>query len=267
MTEEESAKKTMKKVRNPSFFDRIAPVLLIVCIVLTFFVGMLWQKVQQLESRGLAPSVAGSANANTNPAGQAVEPERLALGKLPEAKMSIVNPLDLETEYVRGSRDAEVFFIEYSDFQCPFCVRFHPTVKQVLDEYQGRVSWVYRHMPLEQIHPQAKPAAHAAECVGELGGADAFWKFGDLVFNDQTLLQDLGKAATQAGVNKAAFDSCQASGKYNTKVKSDSDNALDIGLTGTPGTIVTNKNGGMWVIPGALPYEQIKAVIDEALKG
>jgi protein-disulfide isomerase len=85
-------------------------------------------------------------------------------------------------DYVKGNRNGQVFLIEYSDYECPFCTRFHPTAQKVVDTY-SEAAWVYRHFPLDQLHPNARPAAEAAECVGELGGEDAFWKFTDEIFS------------------------------------------------------------------------------------
>lgn len=87
-----------------------------------------------------------------------------------------------DNDHVNGDRNAKVLLVEYSDFQCPFCQRFHPTTKQVLDQYGKDVALVYRHYPLDQIHPFARPTAEASECVAEIGGNDAFWKFTDTVF-------------------------------------------------------------------------------------
>ena len=101
--------------------------------------------------------------------------------KLTSDVASKIPTVNLASEHVRGSKSPSLYLIEYSDFECPFCQRFHPTVIQVLDEY-SEVALVYRHFPLEQLHPYAKPAAIASECITELGGNDAFWKFADEVF-------------------------------------------------------------------------------------
>lgn len=99
-----------------------------------------------------------------------------------EADQAAKLPKIKSTDHVRGNRNAKVFLIEYSDFQCPYCKRFHPTAQQVLKNYAEDVAWVYRHYPLDQIHPYARPAAVASECVTEIGGEEAFWKFADAVF-------------------------------------------------------------------------------------
>jgi protein-disulfide isomerase len=87
-----------------------------------------------------------------------------------------------DQDHVRGKKDAEVLLIEYSDFQCPYCQRFHPTTLQILKDYSNEVGYVYRHFPLDQLHPYARPAAEASECIKEIGGEDAFWKFADKAF-------------------------------------------------------------------------------------
>lgn len=86
------------------------------------------------------------------------------------------------SDYVRGNRNARIAMIEYSDLQCPFCKQFHPTAQRVIDEYKGQVLWVYRHFPLDQLHPIARKAAEGSECVGELAGENGFWKYVDAVF-------------------------------------------------------------------------------------
>jgi len=88
----------------------------------------------------------------------------------------------LETDHVAGNPDAPITIIEYSDFQCPFCSRAHPTVARVVEESDGEINWVYRHFPLTNIHPAAYPASVASECVAELAGNDAFWVFTDTLF-------------------------------------------------------------------------------------
>ena len=96
--------------------------------------------------------------------------------------LSEVNPVT-DQDYYRGSADARYVFIEYSDYDCPYCGRFHDSMKQLLDN-RDDVAWVYRHLPLEQIHPQARGVANVAECVGEDGqNSEAFWLFTDAYFN------------------------------------------------------------------------------------
>lgn len=88
-----------------------------------------------------------------------------------------------DDDHVLGSKKAKVLIVEYSDFQCPFCKRFFPSVQQALQEYGDKVALVYRHFPLTSIHPYAQPLAEGSECAAEIGGSDKFWEFHDQVFS------------------------------------------------------------------------------------
>ncbi len=85
-------------------------------------------------------------------------------------------------DHITGNADARVVLVEYSDYECPFCKQFHPTMKQLMTEYEGDIAWVLRDYPLP-FHPNAQKAAEAAECVADIGGTDAFWEFSHAVFN------------------------------------------------------------------------------------
>ena len=89
-------------------------------------------------------------------------------------------------EHIRGNTNAPLTIIEYSDFQCPYCAKFHPTMKQLTETFPGQIKWVYRHLPLTNIHSNAVPAAVASECVARLAGNDAFWEFADNLFVAQS---------------------------------------------------------------------------------
>lgn len=84
----------------------------------------------------------------------------------------------MDGDHIRGDANAPIKIIEYSDYECPFCSRVHPTIQSLLST-NSDVAWIYRHLPLEQIHPMARPLAEASECAAELGGNDAFWAFTD----------------------------------------------------------------------------------------
>lgn len=175
-----------------------------------------------------------------------------------------------DQDHIRGDKNAKVTLLEYSDYQCPFCQRFHPTMKQALEEYKGKVRWVYRHFPLSSIHPYAKKAAEAAECASEQG---KFWELSDLFFEKQNEWAQSGLDqakmngyAQQAGVRDVKkFESCVTSGKYAQRVASDLASGEAAGVTGTPGTIVLGPDGEKQLIPGALPYDAVKQIIDSLL--
>jgi len=217
---------------------------------------MLWQKVTNLEGGGVRTATRDLPN----------EPD--VNGKLSEDQASKVEAVTDE-DFIRGSIDAEVILIEYSDFECPFCAKFHTTAKQAIEEYEGKVAWVYRHFPLDTIHPRAIPSANASECVADIGGRDTFWSYVDYLFENQssTVLGDKGltDAAGIVGVDIGAFSSCFSTKKFSANVDTDYESGLNAGVTGTPGNFIMNKKGKVWVIPGAVPFETLRQTIDEAL--
>lgn len=167
-----------------------------------------------------------------------------------------------EKDHLRGNPQAPVTIVEFSDFQCPFCSRFHPTVQQALKDLPEKVRWVYKHFPLDQIHPQARPAAEAAECVGEQKGNEGFWRFADLLFENQSRLSQslYQELAGKLGLNLKQFNNCFSSRKYKDKVEANYQEGLKAGVRGTPGSFVNGEP-----IPGAVPYETLKAAIEKAL--
>ncbi len=193
-------------------------------------------------------------------------------GPQPSASLDAIKPVSAD-DHILGNPDAPVKIVEFSDLECPFCKRFHETLQQVMDEYgkDGQVAWVYRHFPLVQLHSKAPKEAEATECAAELGGNTAFWAFTDKVFeatpsNDGLDLALLPQFAEAVGVDKAAFQTCLDSGRHAAFVQSQYDDALASGGNGTPYSVVIAANGKKFPINGALPYAQVKAVIDQALK-
>ncbi|OGZ46641.1 MAG: hypothetical protein A3J54_01230 [Candidatus Ryanbacteria bacterium RIFCSPHIGHO2_02_FULL_45_13b] len=184
-------------------------------------------------------------------------------------QLEAVLPLT-SSDHVLGNPSAPVQIIEYSDLECPFCTRFHDTMKQVMDEYgkDGKVVWAYRHFPLEQIHPNARPAAIASECAAKLGGSEAFWSFIDGVFGRQekTLSQSFfSEVAGTIGLDANAFDSCVSSENYAGLIDAHIENAIASGGRGTPFSIIIAKDGSKQVVNGAVPYATLKSQIEQAL--
>lgn len=176
-----------------------------------------------------------------------------------------------DDDYVRGPNDAKLTLIEYSDYECPFCKRFHPTMQQVMEDYDGEVRWVYRHFPLS-FHANAQKQAEAGLCVGDLGDADKYWEFTDLIFErttsggtgfDNALLPAL---AEEVGVDKSDFEECLNSGRMADRVAAETADGTNAGASGTPTTFLVGPDGKtIDAVPGAEPYEQVKARIDAAL--
>ncbi len=176
-------------------------------------------------------------------------------------------------DHVLGNPDAPVKMVEFSDLECPFCKRVHPTLKNIMEAYgkDGKVAWVYRHFPLDGIHPKADKEAEASECVAELGGNDAFWRFIEKVYevtpsNNGLDFLELPKIAGGLGIDVAKFNECLGSGKYADKVESHTREAVAAGGSGTPYTVIVAKNGKTFPVSGAVPFETFKEVIEEALK-
>lgn len=256
-SDEEEMVHTSKET-GPGMLEKLTPVLLVASIFLAFAVGVLWQKVQNLEKGGSGTTTAGQVAAPSAPTDVS--------GKLTAEQVKNV-PKVTDSDHIRGNKNAKVFLIEYSDLQCPYCEKFHPTGQQIVDQYGDKVAWVYRHFPLEQIHPYARDAAMASECVSHLSGNDTFWKFVDEVFSDQnTYLTDLQSAATKVGVNGSEFKACFDAKKYASVIDNDYQNGITAGVTGTPANFILNDKGEGWLIPGAIPFDQIKITIDQALQ-
>lgn len=199
----------------------------------------------------------------------------------PQPQTMVGNTSDLEkmnpiipTDHIRGNPNALIKIVEYSDMECPFCKRFHPTMQQVIDAYgkDGKVAWVYRHFPLDSIHSQARTEAVATECANELGGNDAFWKYADRFFeltpsNNQTNIATvLPQIARDIGLDEAKFNSCLASKKYDKHIQDNLDNAIATGGNGTPWSIVVTASGKKYPLSGAQPYEAVKQLIELVLK-
>ncbi len=237
------------------------PQLLVIALLIigAYLLGNLKAKVEYLES---SKGTAGVANTAPTAVAPQAPAEPLTADKVPKVT---------KDDWVKGNRNAPLALIEYSDYECPFCKRFHDTAKQTVDTYKDKVMWVYRHYPLS-FHANAEKEAQAAECAGEQGGNDAFWKYTDAVYaKTQTggtgfALDALVPLAKEQGLNEAKFKQCLDSGKFAQKVKDQQDAGTAAGVSGTPGNIILNvKTGETRLIAGAVPFEQIKTVIDEML--
>jgi protein-disulfide isomerase len=157
-----------------------------------------------------------------------------------------------------GPADAPVTIVEWSDYQCPFCKRAHPTVEQVLNEYKDKVRFIYVDYPLS-FHKQAWPASVAAHCAEDQG---KFWEYHKNLMEIQGDLSpaDLSKRATDVGLNSASFGTCLDSKKFDTRIQDNFNDGMALGVTGTPAFFI---NGRMLV--GAQPIEAFRDVINDEL--
>jgi protein-disulfide isomerase len=160
----------------------------------------------------------------------------------------------------RGSKDAPVTIVEFSDFQCTFCSRLSGTLREVEAKYGDKVKLVYRQFPVSQIHPFAEKAAEASLCAAD---QNQFWQMHDLMFESQNQLkeEDLKAKAAKLKLDTESFDKCLDSGKYAEKVKQDQKDGYILGISGTPALFVNGR-----FLSGALPLPDISKVIDEEIQ-
>jgi protein-disulfide isomerase len=183
-----------------------------------------------------------------------------------------VRRVDVARDHVFGNTEALVSIIEYSDFECPYCQAFHETPKKMIEEYGDQVNWVYRHFPLPFHNPVAQQTAEASECINELGGNDAFWTFTDALYargpvgDEGKALADKLALVNQLGIDQAKFTECLDSDRYRARVEEDLREGAQIGINGTPGTVVLNNGSGeVRLVTGAVPPESLAAAIEQVL--
>lgn len=185
-------------------------------------------------------------------------------GQAPTSEPSGEFRLPNESDHVRGSGDAKVTIIEYSDFNCLFCARIHPTLSRIVEEYDGEVNWVYRHFA---NYAQGKVAAIGAECAAQLGGNDIFWEFADKMFDNQRKLGDNLSIETviSLGIDEGEFRACLGNSReIEAKMTEHRNEAIFLGGRGTPFVVIVSASEKLIPFSGALPYEQIKSLVEQA---
>lgn len=216
-------------------------------------------------------------------------------------------------DHILGNPTAKVKVVEYSDPSCPFCKVFHNTMKKVMNDYgtSGNIAWVYRNYPLDKpdangniLHRNAGHESQALECAADLGGNDGFWKYTNRLYEitpsvtgstpnglDQSQLPVIAK---YAGINVEDFNNCLSTGKFKAKVEADFTDGVNIGIQGTPTSVIVldkafpktmrtqlmaiyaqykdpqtgeypiriSSDSKMIMLGGAMPIEIMKATID-----
>ena len=160
----------------------------------------------------------------------------------------------------KGAEDAAVTIVEFSDFECPFCLRVVPTLDRILEDYGDDVRLVFRQFPLNNIHPNAQNAAEASLCAAD---QSRFWQYHDALFAAPGGLdrESLRRTASDIGLDTDAFDSCLDSRRHSAAVDADLEAGRMLGITGTPALFINGR-----FLSGAQPYEVISAIIDDELR-
>ncbi len=225
-----------------------------ILVVLAFAVGILVGYVAW--GRGAAVTAAApAAGAAQQPSGPIVE--------APQPTRSPYTRYNIPTEGYPslGPDNAKLVIVEFSDFQCPFCRRFHDeTYQALLDAYPGQIRFVYRNLPLTSIHPNAMPAAVASLCAND---QNAYWDFHEKLFSSETLDEATYiRYAADLGLDVETFTACLSGGSHDAFIQEDMDFALGLGVQSTPTFFV---NG--LAIVGAQPLANFKQIIDKELAG
>ncbi|HSH03999.1 MAG TPA: DsbA family protein [Anaerolineae bacterium] len=170
---------------------------------------------------------------------------------------------------IKGDVDAPITIVEYSDYQCPFCLRHFQQTLPLLQEYidNGQVRYVFKDFPIHSIHPEAQKAHESARCAREIGGEDAYWDMHDLIFAGQNVwgknrnhVTIFKSYATQMALDQNEFDSCLDSGRYAQAVNADLREGQQLGVTGTPAFFINGQR-----LAGAQPFAVFQQMIETLL--
>jgi predicted DsbA family dithiol-disulfide isomerase len=166
--------------------------------------------------------------------------------------------------HVRGTPQAPLRLVEFSDFQCPYCARLQPVLEQLLKEYDGKLVHYFKHAPLASVHPRAQRLHEAAECASQQR-EDAFWTFHQRFFTTQTTDWDVAtiRQTLEAWAQELQLDSTVFATCFDTQATAAvvTANLAEFPVSGTPTLLVGDE-----VVKGAVPYAQLKAVVERKLR-
>lgn len=175
-----------------------------------------------------------------------------SIGDIPNAVAGEINIQPISgNDHIFGSLEtAEAVIIEFSDTECPWCKKFHPELTQVIRQYDGKVAWIYRHSPIDNLHSKARNEARATECVNQIKGNDAFWQYLDMIYtntpgNDGLDANLLVTYAEKFGITAPEFNKCMADNKvaFDKLIDASIQDGKNAGLEGTPHSIIITKDG------------------------
>ena len=260
---EDIIKKNEKIVKKSTFNGLI--IIIIIAIGVAAFLGGL--HISNLDSNQISQKELNEAIAKLE--------LKILQNKLPSSQPIIELKISADNDPIIGNSNAPITIIEFSDFQCPFCAKFHiQTLPKIIDEYikEGTVKLVFRDFPIQSIHSNALPASLAAECANEQG---KFKEMHDKLFDKQNEWNNknidnviilFNQYALEIGLEEEKFDSCLRNGKYVEEIQKDLNDGRTYGISGTPGFFIGNDKIGFVELKGAQPFESFKKVIDSQLK-
>jgi protein-disulfide isomerase len=180
----------------------------------------------------------------------------------PEREQPSVDARRSTHRLLTGAPEPQVTVVAFSDFQCPYCSDLYPALQKLVTEMGADVAWEYRHLPLV-IHPEARPAALAAECVAELKGIEAFWKYATHLFvNQENLsLSVYENAAKALGITSTDLSLCMEREDIKERILEDERTAMALGIAGTPYSVIVYADGTTKTVAGALSYERLRSLV------
>jgi protein-disulfide isomerase len=188
------------------------------------------------------------------------------------AQAAMPRDVPISDEPARGELDAPITIVEYSDYQCPFCLRHFENTMPQLQAYidSGQLRYVFKDFPIHSIHPQAQKAHEAARCAREIGGDDMYWTMHDLLFSRQQEWAQvpvpgheafLKSLASEAGLSQDEFDECLDSGRYYDAVNAEVAEGVQLGVNGTPAFFINGQP-----LTGAQPFPVFQQAIEQMLE-
>jgi protein-disulfide isomerase len=175
-----------------------------------------------------------------------------------------IKEVNSKNDYIKGPETATINIIEYSDYQCPYCSKHWDTLMNILKKYPEKVNLVHRHLPLSFHDPIATKQAIASECAGELGGNESFWKLSDIFYREQSENLDIENKLKEINISLEDYQNCKENSEILKRVKEDSKEANLLGINGTPGNLLINKETNDYdFIGGAYPESRFEETIEK----
>lgn len=240
--------------------SKTTPLLIVLLVIVSFLLGTTWTRLRYVQKQQVVSGGKGQQIASPSPAVKAINPtEPEVLGAEDQAEI-VKNPAA-----VKGSEEAKITIVEFSEYQCPFCKKYvDEAYTKIWTDYGDKIRYIFHDYPLE-FHQHAQKVAEAARCAGDQG---KYWEYHDKLFaerekwvDQQDATETLVSFAASLGLNKGSFRECLTSGKFTQVVKDDLALGQKVGVSGTPSFFINGKK-----LVGAQPYEAFKAIIEEELK-